>query len=374
MVMVLGHQEEDRRFIRYFESKDTLSVILANPDVTHTVLNQLTGLNRHVFECALISNATQRYQKIYEKICEYVPHHIAAFTTFCDVTTVAFIYRDRCEQCGDTNACERFSSLIYGDPDVEGVPQVYREDVSRGLMGQWKLSHSIVAAEVLVALGVLDPKDVTDYFKGESDSRATASAEIAGCPICRGVYKHTECVRAKWDDRTEAMWLCRKDFMDLQAQGRITWFDESTLAAPAAAAPAGAPTGIVCTNCHADLRTGALFCDKCGTRITPATAGPTGQPPRLDLPEQLLPLAPLAPMKPSVPGKRHEFTPEENRKISENLAKQEAHMIEKVVKGIWGPRPAPEQKKSPSLSKVEKEAQARADKLMKERGLTKKKK
>jgi len=352
--MVLGHQEEDRRFIRYFESKDTLSVILANADVAHAVLNQLTGLNRHVFECALISNATQRYQKIYEKICEYVPQHIAAFITFCDVTTVAFIYRDRCEQCGDTNACERFSSLIYGDPDVEGVPQIYREDVSRGLMGQWKLSRSVVAAEVLVSLGILDPQEVTDYYKGEADSRAVTASQISGCPICKGIYRHEECVRAKWDDRTEAMWLCRKDFADLQAQGRITWFDESTLTAPTAAAPTVAPTGIACTNCRADLRTGALFCDKCGTKVEPVVPAPvsaqtaprqtpsTVTGPVWKSPGQSVTPAPVPPPAP---------------------ARQEKPV-----------EPVPASKVPSRLSKVEKEAQARADQLMKERGLKKKKK
>ncbi len=351
--MVLGHQDEDRRFVRYFENKDTLSVIMANPDVTHTVLNQLTGLNRHVFECALISNAAQRYQKAYEKICEYSPQHIAAFLTFCDVTTVAFIYRDRCEQCGDTNACERFSSLIYGDPDVEGVPQIYREDVSRGLMGQWKLSHSSVAAEVLVALGILDPKEVADYYKAESESRAAATAQVSGCPVCKGIYRHDECVRAKWDDRTEAMWLCLRDFKELQAQGRITWFDESTLAAPAAAPAVTPPTGIVCTNCRADLRTGALFCDKCGTKVEPVAQVPVPQPsparqipPTMPAPSQKPPERPSPPVPVSPP----------------ELARQEK--TGELASG---------QKKLSRLSRVEKEAQARADQLMKERGLKKKK-
>lgn len=349
--MVLGHQDEDRRFMRYFESKDTLSVIIANPDVTHTVLNQLTGLNRHVFECSLVSNAAQRYQKIYEKICEYSPHHIAAFLTFCDVTTVAFIYRDRCEQCGDTNACERFSSLIYGDPDVEGVPQIYREDVSRGLMGQWKLSHSVVAAEVLVALGILDPQEVTDYYKAGSDSRAAAASQVSGCPICRGIYRHEECVRAKWDDRTEAMWLCLKDFKDLQAQGRITWFEESPLTAPTEAQEAAA-AGVTCTNCHANLRTGALFCDKCGTKVERAAPVPIPPP----APARQMPTpTPPAPQKPSGPP-----PPPEPAKPPEP-ARKEAPA-----------EPAPKRSAPTMLSKAEKDARARADKLMKERGLKKK--
>lgn len=352
MVTVLGHQEENRRFVRYFESKDTLSVILANADVTHTVLNQLTGLNRHVFECALISNATQRYQKIYEKICEYAPLHIAAFITFCDVTTVAFIYRDRCEQCGDTNACERFSSLIYGDPDVEGVPQIYREDVSRGLMGQWKLSRSIVAAEVLVALGVLDPKEVSDYHKGEADSRASAASQIAGCPICKGVYRHEECVRAKWDDRNEAMWICRKDFADLQAQGRITWFDEATLEEPGAAAPAAPAPGIVCTNCHADLRTGALFCDKCGTKVEQAAPVPGQTPTAITSTPQKPPGQPFtsAPVPPPAPARQEK--PVESAPVP----------IEAEV---------PMKTRASRLSKAEKEAKERAAQLVKERGLKK---
>lgn len=220
MVKVIGQvQKESIRFFRYFESMNTLSLILGTPDVYEEIINQLTGLNRHLMVCAGVTNKVKRYKMVAEKLCEYKPDHIEAFNVFLDIYDIASLMRDRGEICGDSNALQRYGELINGDPNAKG-------NIARmGLKGLWDLEGIHAAGETLVMLGIITPEEYATKIKARENEIATPHAQLFGCPVCGGIYNVTKGKRARWDERQNPEMICETCIKSLSEGNRLTWVD-----------------------------------------------------------------------------------------------------------------------------------------------------
>lgn len=235
MVKVIGQvQKESIRFFRYFESMNTLSLILGTPDVYEEVINQLTGLNRHLMICAGVTNKVKRYKMIAEHLCEYKPDHIEAFNIFLDIYDIASLMRDRGEVCKDTNALQRYGELVNGDPNA-------KSNVSRmGLKGLWELEQIHAAGETLVMLGLITPEEFSKKIKERENQISTPHAQLFGCPVCGGIYNVTKGKRALWDERKNPEMICETCRQSLAEGGRLRWV-EGAEGVPAANGAAAAP-------------------------------------------------------------------------------------------------------------------------------------
>jgi hypothetical protein len=239
MVKVIGKvPNEDLRFARYFESKYNLSLVLGDNRIYEEVINQLTGMNRHMLMVARMPpNITKKYQALVEHICELSPYHIEVLPVFLDVFTVVSLTRDRGEMCNDSNALTRYNELIEGDPNSDYAPS------QLGLRGQFELESNMVAGEVMVKLGIITREDFNKKAdEGVARNVATVTS-IFACTACGGLYPSEESAMAVYDKHVNPEKVCTTCLKDLKEQGRLVSVLEPGTALPPAPAAAPAPTG-----------------------------------------------------------------------------------------------------------------------------------